>query len=734
MSLSIALPEIDLRHFLTLTDDTGMLQHAALATPDLHHGYCTDDNARALIAATLYYDLTQDESILVPMQRYLAFLAYAFRPETGRFRNFMGFDRQWLEQVGSEDSHARALWGLAVAVAYAPTPGVLELASRLCRQAFGALESFHYVRPWAFALVGLDGFLSRFPDDAEALRIRDLLTERLYRRFVEHGSPDWPWCEDCLTWGNAKLPHALLVSGAAMGRDEVLQKGLRSLEWLLEVQTGPEGQLSIIGNKGWYWRDGFRARFDQQPLEAHALVDACLAAERLTGEARWLREAERCFGWFLGHNDLRVPLADAETGGCRDGLTEDGPNANEGAESTLAWLLSLLQMHQRAREHPKPVPATVRPDLGYALVGAGDFGAFCVGQLEGLSGVRAVGVWNRTRSKAERLARQHLLRVYESLDALLADEQVGLVHVATIPALHREHVLAALRAGKHVLCEKPLATSLQDADEMIATARRRELRLGINFVMRYGPLWEPLRRLFEARPLGRALYGYLVNCAGDDKLHAGHWFWDHSQSGGIFVEHGVHFFDLLASWLGSGEVLHAYQFPRPGTELIDQVHCSVRYGQQMSVSFYHGFHQPARIDRQEIRFVFERGDVRLSGWIPDRIRIEGVVDRRGSETLRAILPDAQVTTLERYTQGRRRCRSRGVEYELDERVQIEQSFGPDSQAVYAQAFRSLLEDFIAAIADASHQPRVTAEDARAALAVALQADALARGHDAHQPG
>ncbi len=347
-------------------------------------------------------------------------------------------------------------------------------------------------------------------------------------------------------------------------------------------------------------------------------------------------------------------------------------------------------------------------------------------QLAGLSGVRPLAIWNRTRSKAERLAREHLLRVFDTLDQMLADEQITLVHVATAPAMHHEHVMAALRAGKHVLCEKPLATNLSDADEMIATARSRQLQLGINFVMRYGPLWEPVRRLIQVGALGEVLHGYLVNCAGDDKLHEEHWFWDRAQSGGIFVGHGVHFFDLLRSWLGKGTVTNAYQVRRPGTQLIDQVHCAVRYGPQASVTFYHGFHQPARIDRQEIRLIFERGDVALNGWIPDRIRIHAVVDQRSSEELRAVFPEARISTVERYSQRMRLCRSRGVDYEVDERIIVEQPYGPDSQTIYGHAVRALLEDFVAAIAEPAHEPRVSAQDARDALALALEADRVAR--------
>ena len=346
------LPEIDLRHLARLTDDTGLFQHAAFGVPDLAHGYCTDDNARALIAATEHALLRGRDEKLVPLSRYRAFLAYAFDPGTGRFRNFMGFDRRWREAHGSEDSHGRALWALGLAVRHAPDPGVRELALRLFRGALPAVGAFTSPRAHAFALVGLDAYLRSEPADEGRAGLRARLATRLLEGWRANASGDWPWPEDTVTYDNAKLPHALVASGAALDDKAMRETGLASLRWLVEVQTAPAGHFSFIGNRGWMTRGGARARFDQQPLEAFGLVHACLAAARATGEAAWLGEARRAFDWFLGGNDLSLPLYDETTGGCCDGLTPDEVNRNQGAESTLAYLLSVLEMRAHAERRP----------------------------------------------------------------------------------------------------------------------------------------------------------------------------------------------------------------------------------------------------------------------------------------------------------------------------------------------------------------------------------------------
>ncbi|HET6429927.1 MAG TPA: glycosyltransferase family 4 protein [Phycisphaerae bacterium] len=345
-AVSAELPEIDLRHLFACTDDTGILQHCLYATPDRRYGYTTDDNARALIVASMYWHQTRDETILPLVHTYLAFLSHALDPETGRFRNSMNYDRQWEEMAGSEDCHCRALWGLGMCVGLCSHNAVVGLSTRLFERALPAVMHFVSPRAWAFATVGIHAYLQWFSGDSEARRFREDLAGRIYRHFQANMSDDWPWLEETVTYSNAKLPHALLMSGKWMFESGMIETGERALRWLLEVQRHPEGHLSIIGNEGWLPRHGQRARFDQQPVEAHGLIDACVEAYNVTQNTFWLDEARRCFNWFLGHNDLKTALYDFTTAGCRDGLHSDRASQNQGAESTLAWLMSLLLMHE----------------------------------------------------------------------------------------------------------------------------------------------------------------------------------------------------------------------------------------------------------------------------------------------------------------------------------------------------------------------------------------------------
>jgi hypothetical protein len=334
-------PELNLAHLYRMTDDVGMFQHAVYATPDRYHGYCTDDNSRALIAALSAYDLTQDPALPPMIDRYMSFLHYSFDLQKKRFRNFMSYDRRWMEEIGSEDVQGRAIWALGHAVRRAHLVALPGLAMRLLQPAVEAVEEFTSPRAWAFTLVGIDEYLNRFSGDTQVRRVRNELANRLHRRFKDNSDQTWPWCEDSLTYDNAKLPHALIISGAAMDDQAMLKQGLSSLQWLVEQQI-IGGRVSLIGNHGWLDRSGNRARFDQQPIEAMATIEACAAAYRITGEEAWYDRARKFLAWFVGNNDTGSALYDYHTGGCRDGLNPAGPNQNQGAESTLAWLISLL--------------------------------------------------------------------------------------------------------------------------------------------------------------------------------------------------------------------------------------------------------------------------------------------------------------------------------------------------------------------------------------------------------
>lgn len=346
------LPEIKFDHLKTLTDDTGILQHATHTIPNREHGYCTDDNARALMVVAIgrRYVTEVDMSLESLIAKYLSFLMYAFNSEKGRFRNYMEYSRIWKEEEGSEDAHSRVLWGLGRSMIYFHDPGQVQMSTALFKKALISTDQFNSPRAISFTLIGLDAYLKIFPGDTEARKVQKILANRLFDQFQNNGTKDWPWLEESLSYANGKLPHALIVSGLRMKMNAITKKGLESLEWLFHIQT-EENHFAPVGNNGWYKKGGPKARFDQQPIEAHSMIEACLEAYKVTHEKIWIDNAVMCFNWFLGHNDLNLPLYDAKTGGCCDGLMADGINQNEGAESTLAWLLSLMalqSLHEKA--------------------------------------------------------------------------------------------------------------------------------------------------------------------------------------------------------------------------------------------------------------------------------------------------------------------------------------------------------------------------------------------------
>jgi len=261
----------------------------------------------------------------------------------------MSYDRRWLEEVGSQDSQGRTLWALGNAVAYAPTDDILGFALRLFKEALQSCTELTSPRAWAFSILGCLPFLRRFRGDREVRELVDGLSSRLLELFVNHSVEDWPWCEEVVTYDNARLPQALIAYHRSFEDETMLQQGISSLQWLLDVQTDAvHGHLSLIGNDGWLRRSGKKARFDQQPLDVTALIEACHEALLATGETRWRRAMEQCFAWFLGSNDLQESLYDFTTGGCHDGLHSTGINENQGGESTVCWLLALHRMYEMA--------------------------------------------------------------------------------------------------------------------------------------------------------------------------------------------------------------------------------------------------------------------------------------------------------------------------------------------------------------------------------------------------
>jgi hypothetical protein len=350
------LPPLKLDHLHHMTDDTGMLQHAIFTIPNYQEGYTTDDNARALLVSVLLEELGHREAFALA-SRYLAFLWYAFNTASGRFRNFMDYQRNWLEEMGSDDSHGRALWALGAVLGRSGTLALCCLADRIFEQALPAILETSSPRGWAFALLGIHEYLRRYSGDRMASQVREELAARLLSLYHSHRTDDWRWYEDTLSYCNAALPHALLMSGKWIPNQAMLDAGLESLNWLAHLQRAHADTLHFvpIGSNGFYPRGGERARFDQQPVEAQAMVSASLEAHRISGDKRWRREARRAFEWFLGRNDLHLPVYDPTTGGCRDGLHPDRANENQGAESTLAFLQTLLELQLDERGIPKEV-------------------------------------------------------------------------------------------------------------------------------------------------------------------------------------------------------------------------------------------------------------------------------------------------------------------------------------------------------------------------------------------
>jgi glycosyltransferase involved in cell wall biosynthesis len=371
------LPPLKLDHLHRMTDDTGMLQHSIFTIPNRKEGYATDDNARALILAVQLEQLASrhlPEPLMASSRNdgrndgrsgsanspftnsvslYLSFLEHAFNSTKGRFKNFLRYDRRWNEPVGSEDSHGRALWGLGTVLGRSRDQGFRGAAGRLFEFSLPAAVEFSSPRAWAYTLLGIQEYLTSYPGDRDAQKIRSALSRRLLEMYESIRTPDWKWFENVVAYGNARLPQALLLVGSASEDDRMISAGLESLEWLSQNQRcETNGHFVPIGSQGFYRQGGEKARFDQQPIEAAGAVSACLEAYRITGDGRWRNQAWSAFHWFLGNNDLQLPLYDPVTGGCRDGLHLDRANQNQGAESTLSFLMALVEMRSLPEFEP----------------------------------------------------------------------------------------------------------------------------------------------------------------------------------------------------------------------------------------------------------------------------------------------------------------------------------------------------------------------------------------------
>jgi predicted dehydrogenase len=365
-------------------------------------------------------------------------------------------------------------------------------------------------------------------------------------------------------------------------------------------------------------------------------------------------------------------------------------------------------------------------NIGLGIIGCGGFGLFALQHFAQLPNVRPVAMAGTHREASLAAAKRFGIADVEEVHTLLARDDVDLVYIATPPFLHYEQSKLALEAGKHVICEKPLAVTLEHADELVRLAKAKNRLMVTNLMQRYNPMFDAVKELIDRRLLGEPLHGFFENYAADEGLSPQHWFWDRHKSGGIFIEHGVHFFDLFAGWLGPGRVEAAQTGTRPPADIEDQVQCTVRYRDSILVNFYHGFHQPGRMDRQELRIVFERGSISLYEWVPTRYRIHAIADEAATRGLLEVFPDARLDVSAVYAGKDRECRGRHQSLDVYQMIELSGGHTAPKMHRYGELLRGMLSDQIAWLQQSDHDRRITEENGRTSLATAVEAARMAR--------
>lgn len=387
-------------------------------------------------------------------------------------------------------------------------------------------------------------------------------------------------------------------------------------------------------------------------------------------------------------------------------------------------------LHQSSRTFGCPSSFTdmMREPLSIGAIGAGGFGLFALQQFLQVSGVRLAGIAGTHREAALAVSRRFGVPDLVEVDPLLADPGVSLIYIATPPSLHYPQALAALRAGKHVICEKPLALTVAQADELVSLAEERGLLCVANLMQRYNPLFESVRRLIALGLLGECLHGWFENYASDEGLPPEHWFWDRAISGGIFIEHGVHFFDLFEGWLGRGQVVAAQRVLRPGSAVEEQVQCTVRHDSGALVNLHHSFTQPSRLDRQEFRLLFERGDITLEEWVPVRARIRAAVNEEQTRSLLELFPGARLDVLKTFGGTQCSARARFKDLDISQEIDLRYGLGEEKMRRYCELLRAFFTDQLHWLHDRSHTRTVTERHGRDSVAMAASATYLAESH------
>jgi predicted dehydrogenase len=369
-----------------------------------------------------------------------------------------------------------------------------------------------------------------------------------------------------------------------------------------------------------------------------------------------------------------------------------------------------------------------KDNLYYAIVGASKFAEFCLENYRTIPGLKAKGIWGHSQEHTQYFAQKNSIIAYQSWQELLDDKEVDLIHIASIPSLHAEQAQQILVSGKHVLCEKPLAIKEKEGEKMVEVAAAKGVLLTVDFMMRYSSVAKIVKEIIQEALLGKVLQGYVFNLAGDAGLVPEHWFWDKARSGGIFVEHGVHFFDLMHYWLGMGEVKNAWQKYQLPSKRIDQVNAEVNYANGATVSFYHAFNQPVLLDKQRIKLIFERGEIDLRGWVIEHVSIKGILANTELETLEKIWPNGGQQKTEKLSEkkgmGSRRLKQKIFDWQIDFNWQNRKS----KQEIYGQALKDLMHDFVNSIKQDKYICRVKAEDGLKALKLACTAERIAKGN------
>ena len=375
--------------------------------------------------------------------------------------------------------------------------------------------------------------------------------------------------------------------------------------------------------------------------------------------------------------------------------------------------------------------------IGLGVIGMGGFGLFAVQQFLQSPNVKLVAIAGSKREETIVAAKRFGAGNLASIEELVNHPDIDLIYIATPPFLHYEQAMLALNAGKHVICEKPLAMNPEQGREMIETARQKGLLMVTNLMQRYNPMFARVKHLIDKKLLGDFLHGYFENYAGDEGLLPEHWFWDRTKSGGIFIEHGVHFFDMFTGWLGDGTLKASEIIKRPNSNNIeDQVQATIEYGDDETgkklVNFYHGFTQTGRMDRQEMRLLFERGDITLFEWVPTRMVMRCVVDEETTCALMELFPAAQLNVTANISGKDRPLRGRHKEFDAYQQIELRFGFGDEKQHIYSELLRLMFQDQVRAIHYPESHRIITEQNGLDSLIIATEADQMARNELAVQ--